>query len=244
MTANRSVTAAFIVATLPFSQNFSFSNTLADYVIGAGSASQTNGRWDAFTVFGGFGSVVGEREPPPERARRRGHRGLLALDRPRQPGAECDDLPVQPAAHDEHLDRHPGAVLRVGSGFTSQGRVDEADGSTFGKVGVNMVATNTYQLRNLATSVNSPNVAGDSVITWVLNKSGAAYSYPRPPAWWPPSATTRWTSGSARRSTPASTRWTRPRPARRSPTSSSSGMAALGRCCSTTSTSPRRRCTR
>ena len=38
MTANRNVTAIFVAATLPFTQNFSFSNTLADYVIGTGSA--------------------------------------------------------------------------------------------------------------------------------------------------------------------------------------------------------------
>mgnify|MGYP003694396099 CR=1 FL=1 len=58
------------------------------------------------------------------------------------------------------------AVFRVGNGFGT-GSTDETDGNTFGKIALNQTTTSTqYQLRNIATAQNTPNLGGDSLITW------------------------------------------------------------------------------
>ena len=75
----------------------------------------------------------------------------------------------------------PTVIMRVGSGF-STANADEADGSTFSRLGINITTTaGTYQLRNLnGAGTNSANITGNPVITWVMNKTGATYSYLAP----------------------------------------------------------------
>src|SRR5262249_31877436 len=74
----------------------------------------------------------------------------------------------------------PCATLRVGSGFTT-GNADEADANTYAKPGINLTTTSgQYQLRNLATSQNTPNISGNPAITWVINKTASTITYIAP----------------------------------------------------------------
>ena len=176
MKKNWSLTATFISATLPFAQNFSFSNTLADYLIGGAAPG---GQWDAVGATGGSTVSVSGNALQIAHAN-----GKVTLSRATDfvypaPGVLVYSFNLS-LTGGSGTSSNPDGVLRVGSGFGTANS-DEADANTFGKLGINMGSgTNQYQLRNIASGQNSANISGNPVITWVLNKSGNSFSYLAP----------------------------------------------------------------
>ena len=183
MSSNRNLVANFVPGTLLLYQDFHFSNTLTDYTIGGtNTGTQPDGRWDSF-AFSGSGTTAAITSNALLYTRATG--GVESFSRTTDfagaPAAMIYRFNLQKTASTGAAT--PAAVLRVGGGFTTSIAADEADTSTFGKIGINIGNTNTttYEIRNIsaASPVNVP-VAGDSIITWVLNKSGAALSYLAP----------------------------------------------------------------
>jgi len=70
-------------------------------------------------------------------------------------------------------------VLRFGSGFSTS-NVDESDAHTYARLGIDPGPEGEFRVRDLVAGRSSPTCAGTQAITWALNHSGRALSYPGP----------------------------------------------------------------
>jgi hypothetical protein len=70
-------------------------------------------------------------------------------------------------------------TFRIGTGFTA-GDGDETNGRTFARLGVGMLGSASYLLRDLESGRISATLEGTQAITWALNHSGSALEYPAP----------------------------------------------------------------
>jgi len=72
------------------------------------------------------------------------------------------------------------AVWQVGSGFGTANSA-ETNANTYARFALNLTATDgTFQIRDIQTLANSGDLSGTQSLMWVLNNSGAAFSYTSP----------------------------------------------------------------
>jgi len=158
-----------------FSQNFSSSTVVADYV----SATPNNGQFNDINT-SGAGTVISINS------------GTLQFARTADTGifARTTDLSAPPPSailykvdvtvSGNSVLTQPAAFFQVGSNFGT-GFATETSTNTYAQFGITFTTTaGTFRVRNGAT--DSADFSGTQTITWALNNSGSTLSYLAPDA--------------------------------------------------------------
>ena len=148
-----------------FTQNFSASSTVSDYV----NSSPNNGQFNAISS-SGAGTVLSITS------------GKLRFARTNNAGSysRTTDFSGPPTSLIYKFDiqisgnsvaQTTAAVFQVGSGFGT-GNSAEANAKLHSRIGINTTATaGRFTFRDLGASSNSGNLDGSQSITWVINNS-------------------------------------------------------------------------
>lgn len=159
---------------LIFSQDFSSSSTVSDYV----SATPNSGQWNAISTSGG-GTTVSISG------------GALQYSRTANAGAfsRTTDFTPTPIALIYRFDlaisgntvaQTTAATWQVGTGFGTANSA-EANADTHSRFAVNLASTSgTFSLRDIGASTDSSSFSGTQSIMWIINNSGATLSYVGP----------------------------------------------------------------
>lgn len=169
------VVAVDLKAQVIFTQDFSASTTVADYV---NSTSPTNGQWNSISV-SGAGTTVSITN------------GALVFSRTGNAGSfsRTTDFSPTPTALMVQFSlsvsgntsaQTTAAVFQIGSGFGTANSA-ETNANTYTRFGINLGGTaGEFTLRNLATSTNSGTLSGTQALTWVINNTGGSITYTAP----------------------------------------------------------------
>lgn len=157
-----------------FSQDFSSSTVVADYV----SPTPNNGQFNAISS-SGAGTVVSI------------NGGTLQFARTANAGSfsRTTDFSPTPSSIIYRIDitvsgntaaATSAAIFQVGSGFGTANS-PESNANTYARFGINLSATaGCFSIRDLTNGTTSAEFCNTQTITWVLNNSGASLSYNAP----------------------------------------------------------------
>jgi hypothetical protein len=157
-----------------FSQDFSSSTVVADYV----SATPNNGQFNAISS-SGAGTVVSI------------NGGTLQFARTANAGSfsRTTDFSPTPSSIIYRIDitvsgntaaATSAAIFQVGSGFGTANS-PESNANTYARFGINLSATaGCFSIRDITNGTTSAEFCNTQTITWVLNNTGAALSYNAP----------------------------------------------------------------
>lgn len=162
-----------IAQTTYFSQDFSSSAVVSDYV----SATPNSGQFNAIGT-SGVGTTISISS------------GKLEYTRTANVGSfsRTTDFSPTPTTLYIQFNLHvssassaqtTAAVFQIGSGFGTANAA-ETNANTYARIGVNLVSGGGFSLRNIGTGTNSTNFTTEQQISWALNNSGATTSYNAP----------------------------------------------------------------
>jgi hypothetical protein len=158
-----------------FTQDFSGSSSLSDYV----AATPNSGQWNAIGTSGG-GTTVGIVAGTLQYTRDGANLGSFS---------RTTDFSPVPATLEYQFDLSVGgntthqttaAVWQLGSGFGTANSA-EANSAVYARFGLNLEATpGEFTVRDISTKADSAVFSGSQTISWFLNHSGSAISYTAP----------------------------------------------------------------
>ncbi|TMQ71520.1 MAG: hypothetical protein E6K81_09890, partial [Candidatus Eisenbacteria bacterium] len=176
MTANQSVTANFVAATLPFTQDFaSFpSGPLTAYQIGGVAA---DAKFDTFAVTGNSTASISGGRLLLSRGNGSSIASFTRLTDFANPAPTLLIYAFKLEKTAGTGTTAPCANLRVGSGFGAGAADEGSDANSYAKLG--FILTNNsfrYQIRG-PTAADTATAPNNAQITWVLNRTGGTASY-------------------------------------------------------------------
>lgn len=173
--SEKTTRASFAPQAIFFSQNFSSSSVVADYV---NVAAPNSGQFNAIST-SGAGTTVSISG------------NALLYSRTGNAGSfsRTTDLttPAPTALKYSFSFRSfantgtqtTAAVFQVGSGYGTTNSA-ESNANTYARFGINIASASGYSFRELGASANSPEQTGLSNIVWALNNSGSTITYQAP----------------------------------------------------------------
>lgn len=158
-----------------FSQDFSASTVVADYVSIAPSSGQ-------FNAIGTTGSLmaISVTDGKLQFSRTGGNSGSFSRTSDFSPIPMTLKYSFELSVSGNTAPQTTAAQLQLGSGF-GVGNSAEVLTNVFARLGINWTATTgEWSLRNIAAPVNSPNFTGSQTVTWFINNSDAGLQYLAP----------------------------------------------------------------
>ena len=158
-----------------FSQDFSASSVVADYVSIAPSSGQ-------FNAIGTTGSLmaISVTDGKLQFSRTGSNAGSFSRTSDFAPIPTTLKYSFELSVSGNTAAQTTAAQLQVGSGF-GVGNSAEALTNVFARLGINWTATTgEWSLRNIAVPVNGPNFTGVQTVTWFINNSDAGLQYLAP----------------------------------------------------------------
>ncbi|MCX6168950.1 MAG: T9SS type A sorting domain-containing protein [Ignavibacteriales bacterium] len=160
-----------------FSQNFTSSSTLSDYI---NSTSPNSGQWNAIGSSNANGTVLISNN-------------ALVFTRTTDPNSmsfsRTTDFSPTPtgmvysfviAVSGNTVAQTTAAVFQVGSVFGTANSA-EANANVYARFGINLTATDgTFSIRDIGAGTNSATLSGAQSITWYLNNTGSTVTYTGP----------------------------------------------------------------
>jgi len=158
-----------------FSQDFSSSTVVSDYV----SATPTNGQFNAIGS-SGTGTVVSINGGTLQFARTGANAGSFSRTTDFSPTPSAIIYQIDITVSGNTTATTSAAIFQVGSGFGTANST-ESNANTYARFGINLSATSgCFSIRDITNSTTSAEFCNTQTITWVLNNTGASLSYNAP----------------------------------------------------------------
>lgn len=159
-----------------FSQDFSSSSTVSDYV---NSTSPNSGQWNAIGS-SGAGVTISITNNALVYVRAAANSGSFSRTTDFSPTPTGMIYSIVISVSGNSAAQTTAAVFQVGSGFGTSNSA-EANANVYARFGINFTATDgTFQLREIASATNSSNLSGPQTIVWYLNNTGSTVTYTGP----------------------------------------------------------------
>ena len=168
-------TLAGVQGQVLFDQNFSSATALGSYI----SATPDSGQWNAIGT-SGAGVTVSVAANNLAFTRAAANTGSFSRTADFTPPPTTMIYRFDLSVSGNTLAATSAAVWQLGSGFGTANSA-EVNATTYARFALNLTATDgTFQIRDIQNLVNSGDLSGTQSIMWVLNNSGAAFSYISP----------------------------------------------------------------
>jgi hypothetical protein len=168
--------AQVVFNTTKFSQNFTSSTTLSSYI---NATTPNSGQWNAIGT-SGAGTTVSVAANNLSFTRGAGNAGSFSRTTDFSPTPLALKYVFNLSISGNSVAQTTAAVWQIGSGYGTANST-ESNANTYARIGLNLTTTaGQFTLRELGTSTNSSAFSGTQTITWILNNTGASYSYTAP----------------------------------------------------------------
>ncbi len=158
-----------------FTQNFSSSSVVADYV----SATPNNGQFNSISS-SGAGVTVSINNGTLQYTRGTANAGSFSRTTDFSPVPSTLIYKIDITVSNNSAATTSAATFQVGSAFGTANST-ESNANTYARFGINISATSgNFSIRDLTNTTNSAEFSGTQTITWVLNNSGATSTYTAP----------------------------------------------------------------
>jgi hypothetical protein len=159
-----------------FSQDFSSSAVVADYV----SATPNTGQFNAIST-NGAGTVVSINSGTLQFARTADTGIFSRTTDLTSPGPTSFLYKFDVTVSGNSVVAQTAGRFQVGSGYSTTVNLAEGNPDTYVQLGINFTATNgTFQIRDITNATDSASFSGTQTITWAMNNSGFTFTYLAP----------------------------------------------------------------